>query len=75
MSFTLELPRASTIEFSIFDIAGREVWNAPPRTYGVGRWSLRWNGLGERGVAPAGVYLARVRVDGTLLLRRLAILR
>src|SRR5262249_49082189 len=75
VGFTLDLPRASTVEFSIFDIAGREVWSGAPRTYGAGRWSLRWNGVGDRGTAPAGVYLARVKVDGTLLLRRLAILR
>lgn len=75
VSFTLDLPRASTVDFSIYDVAGREVWSAAPRTYGAGRWSLRWNGVGERGTVPAGVYLARVKVDGTLLLRRLAILR
>jgi len=75
VGLTLDLPREATVDFAVFDIAGRQVWSAATREYGVGRWSLRWNGASDRGAAPSGVYLARVRVNGETLLRRLAILR
>ncbi len=75
-SLVLELPRASRLEFAIYDLDGREVYREPERAAPAGRWTLRWPGLtrgGER--ARPGVYLARVVVDGTSLVRRFAVVR
>lgn len=75
VSLSLELPRASRLDWSVHDVAGREVW----RESGVreaGRWVLRWGGSTDSGTpVPAGVYLVRVRVDGAEFTRRFAILR
>ncbi len=74
--FALDLPRTGAVTFDVLDLQGRSVWGAAPRTLPAGRWSLAWNGRSRDGTpVAAGVYLARVRIDGTLLTRRLAVLR
>ena len=75
VAFTLTLPRATEVEMSILDIQGRELWAIPRESRGAGRGSLVWSGQASPGIAPAGVYLARVRVGSELYLRRFAIVR
>lgn len=76
VSWSLELPRASRLDWSVHDVAGREVWHEPGGVRDAGRWVLRWRGSTDSGTpAPAGVYLVRVRVDGAEFTRRFAILR
>jgi hypothetical protein len=75
VSLSLELPRDAPVDWSVFDIQGREMWSAPAQVMGAGRWTLRWSGETPRGVAPAGVYLARVRVGSETFLRRIAMVR
>ena len=75
VAFTLTLPRATEVEMSILDIQGREIWATPRESRGAGRGSLVWSGQASRGIVPAGVYLARVRVGSELYLRRFAIVR
>ena len=74
--FALDLPRTGAVVFDVLDLQGRSVWGDAPRTLPAGRWSLAWNGRTRDGTpVAAGVYLARVRIDGILLTRRLAVLR
>ncbi len=62
VTFGLELPRETEVEWTIYDIQGRQVW-AERRSFGAGWHTLGWNGVSSRGTpAGAGVYLARVRV-------------
>jgi glucose/arabinose dehydrogenase len=76
VSWSLELPRAARLDWSVHDVAGREVWREPGGMRDAGRWVLRWGGSTDSGrPVPAGVYLVRVRVDGTEFTRRFAILR
>jgi hypothetical protein len=76
VAFALELPRAMHVAFAVLDVQGREVWSAPAREMAAGRTTLAWNG--ERaggGVAPTGIYLARVRAGESVLVRRFAVMR
>ena len=75
-SFTLELPQASMIELAVHDLQGRAVWRQAARSLGAGRWTLDWPGTDASGSrAAAGVYLARVRVDGQEFTRRFVLLK
>jgi len=75
-TFALEMPRDGQVDFEVLDLQGRSVWSDAPRRLGAGRWNLAWNGVSHDGTpVAAGVYLARVRVNGTILTRRLAVLR
>lgn len=75
VSFGLALPLGATVRFTIHDLFGRIVWEAPVRGYDAGFWTLSWEGNGERGPVPAGMYFARVDVDGKVFTRRIARLR
>ncbi|MEO5988441.1 MAG: PKD domain-containing protein, partial [Candidatus Eisenbacteria bacterium] len=76
VQLSLALPRASYVGFAIYDLAGRQVWAQDLRALPVGRVTLVWNGRTRDGISvPAGAYLARVSIDGRVLLRRLAVLR
>jgi glucose/arabinose dehydrogenase/PKD repeat protein len=75
-SFALELPVAGRVRFSIHDLLGREVWSAGETEFPAGHTTLMWNGTTNGGHAAAtGMYLARVRVDGHALVRRLMLVR
>ncbi len=76
VSFALDLPRAGRVDFAVLDIQGREVWSAPGREYGAGRWTLDWDGRTAAGAAVSpGVYLVRVGALGETFMRRVAMLR
>lgn len=76
VSLTLDLPAASPVEYEIDDLLGRRVYAEPARVRDAGRWVLRWDGRQAGGpAAPPGVYLARVRVGGSTLIRRVALIR
>jgi parallel beta-helix repeat protein len=67
VAFALDLPRESSVRWSIHDVHGRELWR-DARTLGAGRRALEWSGgtLGGRAAEP-GLYWIRVEVDGRLL--------
>jgi hypothetical protein len=75
VGLSLTLPKDAQVSLSILDIQGREVWSAPVQHYGAGNWPLAWDGRTPNGSAHPGVYLARVRVDGQMFLRRIAVVR
>jgi hypothetical protein len=61
MSLTLQLPMARTVDFSVYDVAGRLTWGSS-RLLNPGRHDLEWDGHTLEGApASAGVYLARVK--------------
>lgn len=76
MAWTLELPAAATVEWSVHDVAGREVWREAAAARPAGRITLRWDGRDASGrPAGPGVYLARVRAGAAAFTRRFAMLR
>src|SRR5206468_9560765 len=70
VSLALELPRAARVEIAVHDLQGRRVWGEPARIVEAGRAVLAWDGVTEvGGMAPPGIYLARVTVDGRVFVR------
>jgi len=76
VTFALQLPAESGVSLDVMDITGRRVWSDVPGRLGPGQWTLKWNGR-DSGGAPvhAGVYLARIQVNGRSYVRRVAMLR
>ncbi len=60
----------------IFDIRGGHVRRLMENAHGPGGFAVDWDGLDARGKeAPAGVYIYRLSADGTLLTRKMALIR
>ncbi len=56
-----ELPRAGTVELSIFNIAGQKIATLFSGNQFAGRHELRWNGMSDNGTFSAsGVYFAQL---------------
>ena len=73
VTFRVELPAAAMVRVVILDIAGRLVGEIR-ESHEAGRHLLTWNGRDHAG--SAGVYLARLEVDGRPVgVRRLVVLR
>ena len=67
----LELSRASTVEVTAYDAAGRRVRALVAGSLGAGRHSIAWDGRDDRGgrVGP-GVYFMRATASGASAVRR-----
>ncbi len=56
-----DLPKASHVKLSIYDIVGREVAQVADADYPAGYTELTWNGINKNGVTvSSGVYFYRV---------------
>jgi len=70
VEFALDLPRASQVEWAVYDIQGRAVWSQS-HAFAAGRATLRWDGLDGSGHrAATGIYLVRARVENATFTRR-----
>jgi hypothetical protein len=58
--FTLALPTAATVTFTVCDVAGRQAGEPVSRVLDAGYHQLFWRGSTDH----AGVYFARLLVDG-----------
>jgi hypothetical protein len=58
--FALALPEAATVTFVVYDVAGRQVGEPVSRSFEAGYHQLFWEGA----TGHAGVYFARLVVDG-----------
>jgi photosystem II stability/assembly factor-like uncharacterized protein len=74
VAFTLRLPRAAEVEWSVHDLQGRKLWGGTQR-YAAGIAILSWDAAHAEGPRPgAGIYFARFRVEGQTVTRRFALL-
>lgn len=73
--FALSEPGA--VSFRVVDMAGRAVGTIPAKHWGVGTWSVKWDGRGVGGSPlAAGVYFLQMRLDGRSAgVQRLALVR
>ena len=70
VEFALDLPRASRVEWVVYDVQGRAVWSQS-HAFAAGRATLRWDGLDASGHrAATGIYLVRARVETATFTRR-----
>jgi hypothetical protein len=68
-----ELPRPSVIRLRVFDLQGREVATLADESMPPGRYERTWSGKSRGRLAPAGVYVIRMEVEGRSLNRRIVI--
>lgn len=71
------LPRAGTVELSVYDVAGRLVRTFGRQWLGIGRHTTRWDCTDQAGrKVPSGVYFYRLAVDsGRVLKGKLTVIR
>lgn len=73
--FGVMLPEPGRIRLDILDVGGRQVAVLADGFETAGRREFAWNGRTARGLAPAGLYFARLQTSGRVLTRRFAIAR
>lgn len=74
-TFAWDLARAGTVTLEVFSVSGRRIYEVTVDRAVEGPGSLAWDGRDRDGrPAAAGVYLARVMVDGRLLGRETVVL-
>jgi hypothetical protein len=66
---------AARVRVTVMDVSGREVVALVNRTHAPGAYSVAWDGRGDRGAVPAGIYLVRFTVPGASFSRRLVVTR
>lgn len=60
--FDLALPQAARVTLAVYDVAGRQVGDVVSRAFEAGEHRVFW----RAGRANAGVYFARLHIDGAL---------
>jgi M6 family metalloprotease-like protein len=65
------LPRETKLRLAILDLQGREIAVLAEGVLPAGSHTARWDGGAVRGVAPAGLYFARLAAGGRVLSQRL----
>ena len=72
VSFTLDLPEASDVDLSVYDMQGRRV-HEETQTLPAGRSSVSWSGLDANGRrVGTGLYFVRAQVGSVVIVRRVA---
>lgn len=74
VSFTLALPRAALVRWSVLDVQGRRLWGES-RSCGAGTAAFAWDPGRMAARAADGVYFARFEVEGRAITRRFAIVQ
>ncbi len=76
VSLAFALPREARVELAVFDPAGRRVRTLVAGVRAAGEHAPRWDLSDDAGRAVgAGLYFARLEVEGRRLVRRLAVTR
>jgi hypothetical protein len=71
-----DLPAATVVTARIYDAHGRLVRDLGTRTYGPGRHTFHWDGVGADGYRPrAGVYFMRVALGSSETTSKLVLVR
>jgi hypothetical protein len=68
--FRFELPNASSVTISLYDVSGRRVATLANGAFPAGIHHVRWS----RTDARAGIYFARMVADGRTINRRVVML-
>lgn len=72
--FRFELPRASSVTISLYDMSGRRLATLAEGTYSAGVHHVSWGRAGTRVDQRPGVYFARMTADGRAFTQRLVML-
>ena len=75
-TLTYDLPNASTVRVSVYDVLGRRVQVLVDERKEAGRHTVRWAGRGASGQPLAsGIYFVRLRAGDRQVTRRLTLVR
>ncbi len=74
-SVDFTLVREARVHLGLHDLQGREVAVLGDGVYRAGRYQARWDGMGDHGTVPAGVYFVRYSVAGQHFTQRVVITR
>jgi len=70
-----DVPRASDLTLSIFDIAGRRVATLAQGLHEPGRYQTSWSGRADQAPLAPGLYMVRLATPAGMFTRALAVLR
>jgi len=71
-----DLPKATDVNITIFNVLGQRVQVLTDRKYPIGQHQLRWSGHGKSGLTVAsGIYIYRIRVGDFIQSRKMLLLR
>jgi hypothetical protein len=71
----ISLGRDARVRAAVYDLAGRQVSVLVDQVLPAGRHTLSWEGQADQGAAAAGVYFLRVEGPGTVLSRKLLLMK
>jgi hypothetical protein len=69
------LPEAGEARLELFDLGGRRVATLAEGPFRAGVHRVRWEGRGETGALPAGLYFVRLRAGGQVRSQAVPVLR
>jgi len=71
-----ELPRPTSVELSVYDVAGRKIATLSEGRFEAGRTEAVWNGADASGnPAASGIYFVRLIAEGAVATEKLVLLR
>ncbi len=71
-----DLPKASHVKLSIYDIVGREVAQVADADYPAGYTELTWNGINKNStIVSSGVYFYRISADNWSKVKKMLMLK
>jgi hypothetical protein len=75
VGFRISLPKAASVQLSVFDVQGRRIAEPVNQTLAAGVQTIRWNARNDGATVGSGVYFARLRVEGRNIDRRFLLIR
>ena len=72
---TFAVAREAHVHLGLLDVQGREVAVLTDGVYHAGQFRAAWDGAGNRGQVPVGVYFIRYSVAGQVFTQRVVIAR
>ncbi|MFQ5627361.1 MAG: SBBP repeat-containing protein [bacterium] len=71
-----DLPNASDVKVTIFNVLGQQVKVLTDRKYAAGQHQLKWNGLDRAGlVVASGIYIYRIESGSRIFSRKMLLVR
>jgi hypothetical protein len=67
------VPREANVRLSVLDVQGREVAVLVNGVLRPGNYHAVWNGMTDRGAAPAGLYFVQITTPAGKMVKRLAL--
>jgi len=75
-NISFALPEESSVQITIFDLTGREIWRSAKTSYAAGNYTLTWNGVNQSGAnVVSGIYLVRMVTSKYTATQRIVLMK